>query len=459
MSQSKILIVDDEKNVRRSLAVTLEDAGFSVQVAEDAIRAFERVRSDSFDLLILDIKMGEISGIQLFQKLRIEGFLVPVLFMSGNASLTEAVETIKLGGADFLEKPFEPEQLLIAVNRALRIGELEKKLRELGAGESSRSHIRREMVGESAQIVQLWSAIEKVAPTRSKVLIQGETGTGKELIAKAIHVLSSVASGPFIRVNCAAIPENLIESELFGHERGAFTGATNMKRGLFELAHRGTIFLDEIAEMGASAQAKVLRVLQTQEFTRVGGSAMIKVDVRVIAATHRDLVAEVAQGRFREDLLFRINVVPMRSTPLRERKEDIPLIVDRFIRDCCAENGLTPKEISPEALDILMNYGWPGNVRELKNMVERLIVFSGERIEFSDIPDEIRSSEESAIPPTHLGTMTLDSFKRKAERDYIISILKKSNGNISQAARLLDLERTYLHRKIHEHAIEKKEYF
>jgi two-component system nitrogen regulation response regulator NtrX len=265
-------------------------------------------------------------------------------------------------------------------------------------------------------------------------------------------------------VNCAAIPAELIESELFGHERGAFTGAHQMKRGLFELASGGTIFLDEIAEMSASAQAKVLRVVQSQELTRVGGSQVIRADARIVAATHKDLQQEVRKGNFREDLFFRLNVVPVRSIPLRERKEDIPLLMSNFVREFCAENGFTPKEITPQAMAALMDYSWPGNVRELRNLAERIVIFAGDRIDIADLPEELRvnrlsPSEEASPRMSTQAPLTLEQFKKCSEREFLVATLRRADGNISKAAELLDTERTYLHRKIQEHGIKKSEYF
>ena len=461
----RILVIDDDKNVRRSVEAVIEDAGYQVKAAENAIQAMERLRAETFDLLVVDIRIGEISGLQLVEKLRTEGYQMPVLFISGHASLTEAVEAIRMGAADFLEKPFEPERLLLAVARVLRIGELERRLRD-AARKQARGEVNRrfQMIGESRPMLNLWQAIEKVGPTKSKVLIQGESGTGKELIARALHELSPVAGGPFIKVNCAAIPSELIESELFGHERGAFTGATQFKKGQFEVASGGTIFLDEIGEMSPSAQAKVLRVLQSQEMNRVGGTVVVKVDVRVIAATNRDLQVEIKEGRFREDLFFRLNVVPIRSLPLRERREDIPVLLTAFIRRYCEDNHLRPKTVSPEALEKLMAHSWPGNVRELENLAERLVIFAGETVELKDLPDELMKTDGFvAVEPTRMSAVTpsesLHDYKKKMEREFLIKNLKKSNGSISQAARFLDIERTYLHRKILEHDIKKAEYF
>ncbi len=461
----RVLVVDDEKNVRRSLAAILEDADYHCLLSENAIEAMQMIRHDTIDIALIDIRMEEVSGIELLKKAKEEGITIPMIFMSGNASLTEAVETIRLGASDFVEKPFSPERLLLAIEKALKLGKLENELAQLKTQVSS-GNIRHEMLGQSSKMRQLFNDLERIGPTKSKVLILGESGTGKELIARAIHKCSQVSKGPFIKVNCAAIPHDLIESELFGHERGSFTGATQMKRGLFELAHQGTIFLDEIAEMSASAQAKVLRVLQNQEFTRVGGAQNIRVNVRVVAATHRDLAQEVKEGKFREDLYFRLNVVPIRSIPLREKKEDIPLLVQSFLKEFCAENGFSDKEISAEAMAELVEYGWPGNVRELRNVVERLSIFASDRIEVSDLPVEIRNSkdrDESSMKGSSLQAestlVSLEVFKKKTEREYIVAVLKRTQGNITKAAHLLDLERTYLHRKLSEYKINKKEYF
>lgn len=461
----RVLIVDDEKNVRRSLAVILEDAGYHTHMTDNALEAMQLIRTGTFDLVVIDIRLGEVSGLELLKKAKVEGLTVPLIFMSGHASLSEAVDTIRLGASDFIEKPFSPERLLVAIEKALKLGKLENELVQLqkqtlpGLG-------RHEMLGESMAMRQLLSDLERIGPTKSKVLILGESGTGKELIARAIHRCSQVSKGPFIKVNCAAIPDELIESELFGHERGSFTGATQMKRGLFELAHNGTIFLDEIAEMSATAQAKVLRVLQNQEFTRVGGGQIIRVNVRVIAATHKDLAHEVKEARFREDLFFRLNVVPLRSVPLREKKGDIPLLVHSFLKEFCAENGFNDKEVATDAMAALMEYSWPGNVRELRNVLERLSIFAGDRIELSDLPVEIGDSKNRNENSTHVFGLnsashlcSLETFKKRTERDYILAVLKRTQGNITKAAHLLDLERTYLHRKLTEHGIHKKEYF
>lgn len=450
----RILIVDDEKNVRRSLSVILEDAGYVTHLSETAVEAMQLIRTGNFNLCLIDIRLGELSGIDLLKKAKSEGISIPLIFMSGHASLSEAVETIRLGASDFLEKPFTSDQLLVAIEKALKLGKLEQELAAL-----QKQSPQHEMLGQSRAMHQLFADIARIGPTKSKVLILGESGTGKELIARAVHKSSQVCKGPFIKVNCAAIPENLIESELFGHERGSFTGATQMKRGLFELAHQGTIFLDEIAEMSLSAQAKVLRVLQSQEFTRVGGSQVIRVNVRVIAATHRDLDQEVKEGKFREDLYFRLNVVPIRSLPLREKKGDIPLLVQSFLKEFCSENGFNDKEVSVEAMSALIEYSWPGNVRELRNVVERLSIFAGDRVELSDLPENIMNKKVISSENLSQLTLSLEDFKKKTEREYILATLKRAQGNITQAAHLLNLERTYLHRKLTEHKITKKEYF
>jgi DNA-binding NtrC family response regulator len=461
----RILIVDDEKNVRRSVAVTLEDAGYLTHMSENAMGAMQLLRSERFDLALIDIRMGEISGIQLLKNAKEEGISVPMIFMSGNASLTEAVEAIRLGACDFLEKPFSPERLLVGIEKALKLGKLERELTLLRIQKNNGKRSL-DMIGQSMAMRRLLSDVDRIGPTKSKVLILGESGTGKELIARAIHGCSQVAKGPFMKVNCAAIPDELIESELFGHERGSFTGATQMKRGLFELAHNGTLFLDEIAEMSASAQAKVLRVLQNQEFTRVGGSQVIRVQVRIIAATHRDLAQAVQESKFREDLYFRLNVVPIRAIPLREKTDDIPLLIQSFLKEFCAENGFSDKEVATDAMSALLAYPWPGNVRELRNVIERLSIFAGDRIELADLPMEIRNPAHvsgNTVPLMHANSErpleSLESFKKRAERDYILAVLKRTQGNITKAALILDTERTYLHRKLNEHKISKSEYF
>jgi two-component system nitrogen regulation response regulator NtrX len=378
--------------------------------------------------------------------------------ISGHATLADAVRATKAGAYDLIEKPLDRERLMVALRNAL---ERRAMAREV-AGLRAAAEERFEMIGKSAPMVALFSQIDKVAPTRTRVLITGESGTGKELVARAIHRASALASKPFVKVNCAAIPKELIESELFGHERGAFTGATARKRGLFEIADGGTIFLDEVGDMVTSAQAKVLRVLQSGEFTRVGGEQALKVDVRVVAATNRDLQAAVAAGEFREDLYFRLNVVPLRAPALRDRAEDVPLLCASFLELACRENGMKVKAISDEAVALLAQYPWPGNVRELRNVIERLVILSEESIGVGDLPEEIlaeveRHRRESAAAATELPRVELPAearalplreFRDHMEREYIRIKLDENGWNISRTATLLGIERTNLHKKM-----------
>jgi DNA-binding NtrC family response regulator len=402
--------------------------------------------------------MSGLEAIERIAKMKTSEPQPTVIMISGHATLADAVRATKAGAYEILEKPLDRERLMVALRNAL---ERRAMAREV-AGLRALTEERFEMVGRSPIMNALYAQIAKVAPTRTRVLITGESGTGKELIARAVHRESALKNQSFIKVNCAAIPPELIESELFGHERGAFTGAIGRKRGHFEMADGGTIFLDEIGDMIASAQAKVLRVLQSGEFTRVGGEQTLKVDVRVVAATNRDLPAAVAAGQFREDLYFRLAVVPLRAPPLRERASDIPLLCASFIRDACRENGMKEKAISEEAVALLSEYSWPGNVRELRNVIERLVILSEESVGVGDLPEEIveevsRSKREAAsagltLPrvelPPEARALPLREFRDHMEREYIRIKLDENGWNISRTANLLGIERTNLHKKM-----------
>ncbi len=367
------------------------------------------------------------------------------------------------GATDFFEKPLDRDRVLVTVRNALKTWQLQREVEQLRADVEHRY----EMIGESSAIRELFAQLEKVAPTSGRVLITGESGTGKELIARAIHRLSPRADGPFIKVNCAAIPAELIESELFGYERGAFTGAQGRKKGMFELANEGTLFLDEIGDMSASAQAKVLRALQSGEISRVGSEKAIAVDVRVLAATNKDLEAEVQEGRFREDLYFRLNVVPILTPPLRDRKIDIPLLAKGFLREFSLENGLREKPIDDEVLEELSVRPWPGNVRELRNVVERMAILSGDRITMDDLPEEgvLSEGRRGSTPPSDLpptldesgGRLTLREYRSRAEKEYILQTLDEVGWNISRAATILGVERTNLHKKMRTYGIRRAE--
>ncbi len=465
---ANILIVDDEKNIRRTLQMVLEGAGFRTTDAETAEDGLKRLGDGDVDLVILDVRLPQMSGIEALEKIRStpETRKLPVLMVSGHASVAEAVQAVQLGATDFFEKPLERDRVLVSVRNALKTWQLQREVEQLRADVEHRY----EMIGESAVIRELFAQLEKVAPTNGRVLITGESGTGKELIARAIHRLSPRRDKPFIKVNCAAIPAELIESELFGYERGAFTGAQGRKKGMFELANDGTLFLDEIGDMSANAQAKVLRALQSGEISRVGSEKAIAVDVRVLAATNKDLELEVKEGRFREDLYFRLNVVPIVSPTLRERASDIPLLITAFLRDFCRDNGLKEKPIDPEVLEVLAQRPWPGNVRELRNVVERMAILSGDTITIDDVPQEGRLGV-AVSPEADVGVggsllemkdaagnrLTLREFRNQAERDYILATLDQVSWNISKAATLLGVERTNLHKKMRTYGIRRGE--
>jgi DNA-binding NtrC family response regulator len=454
---STILIVDDEKNIRRTVRLVLEGEGFGVEEASSGEEALARLADLGPDVILLDVQLPGMSGHDVLEAVGKQTAVDPaptVIMISGHGTLQDAVRAVKGGAYDFLEKPLDRERLMVTLRNALERRAMAREvegLRALTAG-------RWEMVGRSPAMQALFAQIAKVAPTRTRVLVTGESGTGKELIARAIHRESPLRDRPFIKVNCAAIAPELIESELFGHERGAFTGATQRKKGLFELADGGTIFLDEIGDMIQSAQAKVLRVLQQGEFTRVGGEQTLKVDVRVVAATNRDLQAAVAAGQFREDLYFRLNVVPLRAPALRERADDIPLLAEAFSEQICRENGMKPKAIAPEALRLLSAYQWPGNVRELRNVIERLVILSEDSIGVGDLPEEIlaevsrKDRPPASLPgvelPAEAKDLPLREFRDLMERQYIRAKLDEHGWNISRTAVVLGIERTNLHKKM-----------
>ncbi|RYE86001.1 MAG: sigma-54-dependent Fis family transcriptional regulator, partial [Myxococcales bacterium] len=384
-----VLVVDDEKNIRRTLDMVLSGDGYQVREAasaEEALGMLSRGDGAAIDLCIFDVKLPGISGLEALERLRRDEALrtLPVIVISGHATVHDAVAAIKLGASDFFEKPLNRERVLVSVRNVLRAARLARTVDTL-RGEIE---ARYEMIGTSPAMQRLYGAIDKVAPTRASVLITGESGTGKEMVARAIFRLSARKDAPFIKVNCAAIPRELIESELFGHEKGSFTGAVARKRGYFEQAHGGTLFLDEIGDMDLSAQAKVLRALQSGEISRVGSEAVQIVDVRVLAATNKDLEREVKAGGFREDLFFRLNVFPLRTPPLRERPEDIRAMAEAFTVSFCKENGLKTKQIDAMVHRVLESRSWPGNVRELKNVVERAAILSGDVITIADLPED-----------------------------------------------------------------------
>jgi len=443
MAGEHILIVDDEPAIQSTLRGVLEDEGYRVTAVGSGDDALAAVGDESPDLVFLDIWMPGKDGLQTLADLKRQRSEVTVVMISGHGTIETAVKATRLGAYDFIEKPLSLEKTLLIVSRALEHARLERENATL----RERLEERWTIIGESPAIRQLREQIATAAPTNGRVLIHGENGSGKELVARAIHALSARSERPFVEVNCAAIPEELIESELFGHEKGAFTGALSRRRGRFEMADGGTLFLDEIGDMSLKTQAKVLRALEEQAFERVGGRETIKVDVRVIAASNRDLSTLLGSG-FREDLFYRLNVIPIEVPPLRVRKEDIPLLIDHFIRVVCVENGKRLKTLSGEALAYFMTYDWPGNVRELRNMVERLVIMApADVIGVDDLPAPLRR-KEAAPAAVEARERSLREARDNFERAYILTELRANDWNMTRTAERLGIERSHLYRKI-----------
>jgi two-component system nitrogen regulation response regulator NtrX len=468
-----VLVIDDEAEIRSSIVGVLSDEGYKVIAVADGTAALAQLSREQPDAILLDVWMTGPNGEKQQEGLDVLGRIKSqypdaiVIIMSGHGTIETAVKATKLGAYDFIEKPLSLEKLLVTLQNAFQLRDLARENQNL----RSRVAKQRAMIGESPAMLNLKQAIRRVAPTNSWVLITGENGTGKEVVAHSIHSLSSRYDKPFVEVNCAAIPEELIESELFGHERGSFTGATQMKRGKFELADGGTLFLDEIGDMSLKTQAKILRILQEQRFERVGGSQTLNVDVRVIAATNKDLEEQVRNNTFREDLYYRLNVVPFRVPSLRERREDVPLIAAHYFRELAGLGGGECKQLTPEAEKLFAAYNWPGNVRELKNTIERLVIFSdanaisGEHV-LSLMPHLGRPvSSLSASTPAYANPVqggmnqlapagSLRDAKTEFEREFIVRKLRENDGNVSRTAQALGIERSHLHRKIKSYGIE-----
>ena len=448
MAGEHILIVDDEPAIRTTLRGVLEDEGYRVSAVAGGADALAAIADDAHDLVFLDIWMPGMDGLDTLPEIKKLRPDATVVMISGHGTIETAVKATRLGAYDFIEKPLSLEKTLLIASRALEHARLERENAALRARLSERSQI----IGDSPVMRHLREQIATAAPSSGRVLIHGENGSGKELVARAIHALSARSTQPFIEVNCAAIPDELIESELFGHERGAFTGATARRRGRFEQAHGGTLFLDEIGDMSVRTQAKVLRSLEEQAFERVGGKETIKVDVRVIAASNRDLAALIGEARFREDLYYRLNVIPIDVPPLRSRKEDIPLLVEHFIGVFCRENGKPPKRLEGEALGYFVAYDWPGNVRELRNMVERLVIMAPRTvIGPEDLPPPLRPKDMEAIAPA--GGRSLREARDNFERAYILAELRVLEWNMTRTAERLGIERSHLYRKIKAYGI------
>ena len=450
MARSTLLVIDDEPNILTTVRRALEIEGYAVEVAGSAAAGLTKLAQTEFDLVLLDVMMPGETGIELLPKLRAEHPEVSVVMMSGNATIETAVLATKLGAHDFVEKPLSSDKLLLTVGNALSFA----KLRRENAVLRAKSQAEFQMIGASSAMRTIFDKISKTAPTTGRVLITGENGTGKELVARAIHEHSKRAAGPFIKLNCAAIPSELIESELFGHEKGAFTGAVTQRRGKFELADGGTLFLDEVGDMNPSAQAKVLRVLQEGELERVGGAETIKVDVRVIAATNKNLAAEIAAGRFREDLYYRLAVVPMELPPLRTRREDIPALVSHFVTQVCAADERRVKRLTPSAMTLIMQHDWPGNVRELKNVVERLVILTGDNDVIGDVDVADALPHVKAVKSSYQQGVPFKDLVAAAERDIILAALAANEHHVSNTAKELQLERSHMYKKMRALGIE-----
>ncbi len=444
---ARILIIDDEDGIRSILAQLIEYEGHDVRTAPAADEGLEIHEEFAPELTFLDVKMPRMDGLEALSEIRERDPEALVVMISGHGTIDTALEATRRGAFDFLEKPLDTDRILVLLRNALE----HRGLRTENARLRGEVESRHEIVGSSFAIRQLLERIERVGPTDARVLITGENGTGKELVARAIHRLSQRADRAFVEVNCAAIPSELIESELFGHMKGAFTGAHEDRAGKFELADGGTLFLDEVGDMSLAAQAKVLRVLQEGLVTRVGGSRTLKVNVRVIAATNKELEREIEDGRFREDLLHRLNTIPIHVPTLRERREDIPMLARHFRDQVLAESGLQPKRFTDEALEALQEMDWSGNVRELKNAVERLMILaSGEKVDAGDVVTLVRGDGHAAggLSGNLLGCETFADFKDTAERAFILHKLRENDWNVSETARSVDMPRSNLYKKI-----------
>ncbi|MFQ5441549.1 MAG: sigma-54-dependent transcriptional regulator [Thermodesulfobacteriota bacterium] len=449
-----ILIIDDEKDIREALSGVLADEGFGVTTAASAEEAIDGLSSSLPDLILLDIWLPGMDGIEALKKIKSSYPDVQVIMISGHANIDTAVKATKLGAYDFLEKPISLDKVVLAAEHALEHKRLAVENREL----MEKALSRYEIIGLTGVMQELKKGIMRVAPANSWVLITGENGTGKEFVARNIHLLSGRAARPFVEVNCAAIPEELIESELFGHEKGAFTTALARKKGKFDIADRGTIFLDEIGDMSLKTQAKILRILQEQSFERVGGTELINVDVRVIAATNKDLKQEISRGSFREDLFYRLNVIPLHVPPLRERKEDIPLLIGHFLNEFSRQTTREVPEVERGAMEKLLSYNWPGNVRELKNLMERLVIMTpGNTITLEDLPDYISGTKSSGYSEKIFNNSLLKEARRVFEKEFILRKLKSNGGNIARTAEAIGVERSHLYRKIKSYGIEYEE--
>jgi two-component system nitrogen regulation response regulator NtrX len=460
MPKPRILVIDDDAGIREQMKMTLGYDGYDVSGAATGQEGLALVERELPDLVLLDVKMPGMDGLDVLTRIHSMAPTLPIVMLSAHGTPSSAVDAIRKGAVDFIEKPPSTDRLLLTIQNELDRARLRDENRSL----KQAAEVRHQMIGESSGLAQVMAAIGRAAPTNATVLIQGESGVGKELVARTIHRNSRRSRERFVQVNCAAIPEELIESELFGHEKGSFTGATEKQVGKFEQADKGTIFLDEIGDMSAKTQAKVLRVLQEGEVERLGSARTIKVDVRVIAATNKNLEEEIEKGRFRDDLYFRLAVIPIHVPPLRERPEDIPLLVRHFVDYFCREGNYRPKRLTQAALDALQRYRWKGNIRELRNTVERTIIMTaGDMIDIVDLPENVRTPSSAAAPAPKAGEAaglasdarvgTLREFKDNAERAFLVAKLRESGWNISKTAEIIDTPRSNLYKKLEQYQI------
>jgi two-component system nitrogen regulation response regulator NtrX len=454
MKSARVLVADDEPLIRQSLCGVLRDEGLAAEAVESGEACLEALQRENYDLVLLDIWLPGMDGLETLA--RIQEIPAPdrpaVVMISGHGNIETAVKATKLGAFDFLEKPLTIEKVIVLAKNAIQQRRLELEVQRLKEGDGERLQI----IGESVPMKALRQQLGLMAQTNGRVLIFGESGTGKELVAHAIHAMSPRAADPFVEVNCAAIPEELIESELFGHRKGSFTGASEDKTGKFQKANGGTLFLDEVGDMSLKTQAKVLRALEEQRFEPVGASGSIQVDVRVVAATNKNLDEEIERGNFREDLFYRLNVIPFYVPPLRERLEDVPLLADHFLKEFTTAYGRKPKELTPEAYAVLGDYHWPGNVRELRNLMERIVIMNPQiRVDARHIPLNPVRRAVFERPLDRFGS--LQEVREAAEREYILKKLEETRGNVTRAAELLGLERSNLYRKMKSLGIVPKE--
>jgi len=450
----KILIIDDEKNICSAIKGILEDEGYDCDYSLNYADGFRKLQENKFDVLFLDIWLPDIDGIEGLKEIKRHFPEIEVIMISGHGTIETAVDTIRYGAYDFLEKPLSLERIVMIIKHLDDKASLMQDLRS-----TKYKNVKKyDLIGVSEQITRLKERIEKIASMNSWVLITGENGTGKEHVARLIHMLGKRSDKPFVEINCSAVPTELIESELFGSEKGAYTGSVKRKIGKFELADTGVLFLDEIGDMGLMMQAKLLRVLETGEFSRLGGNDIIKSDFRLISATNKDLQLEIESNRFRSDLFYRINVIPIEVPPLRKRKDDIPLLVNHFIQETVSINGLQDKQVTEELMNIFINYEWPGNVRQLKNIVERMVVLSEDNVlDVKDAPNILLSGvsemEQHVVDTNY--SPSLKEARDEFEKTFILKALQSTNWNVTQTARILDMERTYLYRKIKAYDLEK----